>query len=174
MRKNGADGSDQSRATHGSKQARTYCTSYKSKACVCSSLSFFYSPSSFFFFAAMAHALPQYVVTRPYPAYPPGRSQASFSPILYPSQGSPQFLSQYYAQPQAQAFSHLTHAYPERIKPERRRPKYTRSKNGCLTCRKKKVKVRAEFLPHQPRACKGASGRAHAMGSHFNPSFARG
>jgi hypothetical protein len=28
--------------------------------------------------------------------------------------------------------------------PQRRRPKYTRSKNGCLTCRNKKVKVGAQ------------------------------
>ncbi|KAH8110936.1 hypothetical protein DFH11DRAFT_728219 [Phellopilus nigrolimitatus] len=48
------------------------------------------------------------------------------------------YLPQYYSTPYAQF---APSPYPDRtIKPERRRPKYTRSKTGCLTCRKKKVK----------------------------------
>ena len=49
-------------------------------------------------------------------------------------------MSQYYPH----AYAHFAPSpYPERTsKQDRRRPKYTRSKTGCLTCRKKKVKVR--------------------------------
>lgn len=54
-------------------------------------------------------------------------------------------ISQYYTP----AYAHFAPSpYPERtLKADRRRPKYTRSKTGCLTCRKKKVKVRTEPLP---------------------------
>ncbi|KAI5120076.1 hypothetical protein M0805_002637 [Coniferiporia weirii] len=58
--------------------------------------------------------------------------------IMYPAGQQVHYLPQYYSAPYAQF---APSPYPERtIKPERRRPKYTRSKTGCLTCRRKKVK----------------------------------
>ena len=65
------------------------------------------------------------------------------------------YLPQYYSTPYAQ---YAPSSYPERtLKAERRRPKYTRSKTGCLTCRKKKVKVCTEFSPRPSNASSQAA-----------------
>ena len=99
--------------------------------------------------SSMAQALPQYV---PY-LFPPRWYSNSLSPphfptnlsaIMYPPpQPHIHYLPQYYGQ--ATYASYAPSPYPDRtIKAagaERRRPKYTRSKTGCLTCRRKKVKV---------------------------------
>ncbi|ETW80839.1 hypothetical protein HETIRDRAFT_410078 [Heterobasidion irregulare TC 32-1] len=58
--------------------------------------------------------------------------------ISYPP--SAHYIPPYYPPPQAQPHAHLL-APPVRMEQvQRRRPKYTRSKTGCLTCRIKKIK----------------------------------
>lgn len=49
--------------------------------------------------------------------------------------------------------------------PQRKRPKYTRSKTGCLTCRAKKIKVRTRSLRELPSH--------HTQFSFFSPAPAR-
>ncbi|KAL5521058.1 hypothetical protein ACEPAG_8980 [Sanghuangporus baumii] len=65
-------------------------------------------------------------------------AQALPHPIMYTAGQQVHYLPQYYSAPYAQ---YDPSSYPERtLRTERRRPKYTRSKTGCLTCRRKKVK----------------------------------
>ena len=60
---------------------------------------------------------------------------------LPPSPGATEYPQTFYVaqQPVQGQMALTTFARPEQ--PQRKRPKYTRSKTGCLTCRTKKVKV---------------------------------
>ncbi|THH19969.1 hypothetical protein EW146_g1299 [Bondarzewia mesenterica] len=57
--------------------------------------------------------------------------------ISYPT--SAHYIPPYYPPQLATGNAHLL-APPPRTEPQRRRPKYTRSKTGCMTCRVKKIK----------------------------------
>ncbi|KAG6885979.1 hypothetical protein C0993_006906 [Termitomyces sp. T159_Od127] len=50
--------------------------------------------------------------------------------------------AQYYSPPLNQGHTHLVSPPPRSEPAQRKRPKYTRSKTGCMTCRVKKIKVR--------------------------------
>lgn len=71
-----------------------------------------------------------------------------------PLEPTPQYapLNQYYVPPQlySPSYSPRGSSFVDRTgtRQDRKRPKYTRSKTGCLTCRRKKVKVGTEATSH--------------------------
>lgn len=92
--------------------------------------------------AGYRHVLVSAFSAPPYFFYPfanlASASFVHFSPAAteYPSYG--------YSNPNSQSQSHIHVVSPSpRVENgQRKRPKYTRSKTGCMTCRGKKIKVR--------------------------------
>lgn len=66
---------------------------------------------------------------------------------LSPSPAPTEYVTYQYANPSAHSQGHMHVVAPTtRVETgQRKRPKYTRSKTGCLTCRGKKIKVRSLF-----------------------------
>ena len=87
----------------------------------------------------------------PSPSLRLAHSFADIIPTLFSvpsSQASSEYPPYVYGSPnnQPQSPIHAVSSSPRVEAGQRKRPKYTRSKTGCMTCRGKKIKVRRALL----------------------------